>query len=331
MSIEKSKKVNKEIYKKIYAEIKKYNTIYLVRHIGPDPDAVASQIALKDSILETFPTKKVYAVGSSVSKFKYIGKLDKVNNFDYNKSLVITLDVPNMSRVDGLDLNNFKNIIKIDHHPFVEKFNDLEYIDEEACSTCEMLVDLINNTKLKMTSHIAKTLFIGIISDSNRFLFNPCTDRVLFKVADLVKKYKLNMQSIYEEIYSRPMSEVRLMGYIASNLKVTKNKFAYIILENDIVSSFNADASSASNMVNEFNNIEDFIVWMFVSKDIKNDLFKINLRSRGPIINELATKYNGGGHKFSSGARVKTKEELNDIIYDLDQLCYEYLKEKNKN
>ena len=60
-------------------------------------------------------------------------------------------------------------------------------------------------------------------------------------------------------------------------------------------------------------------------------LFKINLRSRGPIINELATKYNGGGHKFSSGARVKTKEELNDIIYDLDQLCYEYLKEKNKN
>jgi len=323
--------VNKEIYKKIYAEIKKYNTIYLVRHIGPDPDAVASQIALKQSILETFPNKKVYGVGTSVSKFKYIGKLDKVNSFDYDKSLVITLDVPNISRIDGLDILKFKNIIKIDHHPFVESFSGIEYIDEKSCSTCEMLFDLIDNTKLKMTPRIAESLFIGIISDSNRFLFNPCTDRILYKVADLVKRYNLDMQNIYEKIYSRPMSEVRLMGYIASNLKVTKNKFAYIILENDIVSSFNADASSASNMVNEFNNIEDFIVWMFVSKDVKNDVFKINLRSRGPIINEVASKYNGGGHKYSSGARVKTKEELDDLIYDLDSLCYEYLKEQNKN
>ena len=323
--------MNKEIYKKIYAEIKKYNTIYLVRHIGPDPDAVASQVALKESILATFPNKNVYAIGSSVSKFKYIGKLDKINTFEYKNSLTITLDVPNISRIDGIDLNKFQNIIKIDHHPYVESFNGIEYIDEKACSTCEMLLDLIENTKLKMTDHIAKTLFIGIVSDSNRFLFNPCTDRILYKVADLIKKHKLDIQKIYEEIYSRPMSEVRLMGYIASNLKVTKNKFAYIILENDLVSSFNADASSASNMVNEFNNIEDFIVWMFVSKDAKNDVFKINLRSRGPIINEVASKYNGGGHKYSSGARIKTKEELEDIIYDLDQLCYEYLKEKSKN
>ena len=65
---------------------------------------------------------------------------------------------------------------------------------------------------------------------------------------------------------------------------------------------------------------------MFVSKDIKNDLYKVNIRSRGPIINEVAAKYNGGGHKFSSGARVKTMEELNDLINDLDYLCREYKK-----
>ena len=118
------------------------------------------------------------------------------------------------------------------------------------------------------------------------------------------------------------------MGYIASNLKVTKNKFAYIILENDIVNSFNADASSASNMVNDFGNIEEFIAWMFVTKDVKNDLFKVNIRSRGPIINEVAAKYNGGGHKFSSGARIKTMEELEMLINDLDNTCKKYIKEK---
>ncbi len=322
--------MKKETLKRIYNEIKKYDVIYLVRHIGPDPDAVASQVALRESILETFPNKKVYAIGNGVSKFKYIGKLDKINTFDYENSLVITLDVPNVSRIDTLLLERFKNIIKIDHHPFVEKFSDLEYIDEKACSTCEILLDLINNTRLKLNKDISTTLLIGIISDSNRFLFNPCDDRILFKVGEVVNKFKLNLQSIYASIYTRPMSEVRLMGYIASNIKVTRNKFAYIILENDIVTSFNADVSSASNMVNEFNNIEDFIVWMFVTKDIKNDLFKVNIRSRGPVINEIASKYNGGGHKFSSGARVKTMDELDNLINDLDIECKEYNKLNEK-
>ena len=320
--------MNKDKLKSIYIEIRKFKTIYIVRHIGPDPDAVASEVALGDTIKLTFPSKEVYSIGTSVARFKYIGKLDKVSSFDYENSLVITLDLPNISRVDGLNLEKFKNVIKIDHHPFVEKIGYLEYIDEKATSTCEILLDLVNNTKLKMNEHIAKTLMIGIISDSNRFLFYPSDEKILYKVADLVKKYKLNLQEIYDEIYKKPMSELRLMGYIASNLKVTKNKFAYIILENDIVNSFNADASSASNMVNDFGNIEEFIAWMFVTKDVKNDLFKVNIRSRGPIINEVAAKYNGGGHKFSSGARIKTMEELEMLINDLDNICKKYIKEK---
>ena len=63
--------INKDIYKKIFKLLKKYDEIVLARHIGPDPDAVASQIALRDSIKLTFPNKRVYAVGAGVSKFKY--------------------------------------------------------------------------------------------------------------------------------------------------------------------------------------------------------------------------------------------------------------------
>ena len=318
--------MKKETLKKIYNEIKKHDLIYIVRHIGPDPDAVSSQIALRDAIKLTFPNKSVYAFGAGVSKFKYIGQLDKSMDYDYEKALVITLDIPNKPRIDGLNVDKFSHVIKMDHHPYVEDFGGIEYIDTECCSTTEILLDLFNNTKFKVNSNIARNLLVGIISDSNRFLFNPVNENVFFKVGDLIKKYKLNLQSIYEDIYIRPMSEVRLMGYIASNLKVTKNKFAYIILENDIVSSFNADASSASNMVNDFSNIDEFVVWLFVTYDVKNEIFKINIRSRGPVINELAAKYNGGGHIYSSGARVKTKEELDNLIIDYDNLCKEYLK-----
>ena len=83
---------------------------------------------------------------------------------------------------------------------------------------------------------------------------------------------------------------------------------------------------SASNMVNDFSNIEEFVVWLFVTYDAKNDVYKVNIRSRGPVINKLAAKYNGGGHIYSSGARVKTKEELNNLIVDYDNLCKDYLK-----
>ncbi len=324
--------MNKEILKKIYNEIKKFDTIYLVRHIGPDPDAISSQIALRDIIRYTFPEKKVYAIGQSVSKFKYIGKLDRIDdNISYENSLIITLDVPNKARVDGISVDNFKHVIKIDHHPFVEKFSDLEYIDVDACSTTEVLLDLVNNTKFKINKEIARTLMIGIISDSNRFLFKPTDHKVLHKVADLVEKYDLNLQEIYEPIYMRPISEIRLMGYIYSNLHVTKNKFAYIVLENDIVASFNGDASSASNMVNELSYIEDFYVWLFVTYDEKNEIYKISIRSRGPVINELASKYNGGGHAFSSGARCKTMDEVNALIADFDNLTREYIKSKQNS
>lgn len=46
------------IYKQIFKQIKKYDTIVIARHIGADPDALGSQFALKNIILELFPDKK---------------------------------------------------------------------------------------------------------------------------------------------------------------------------------------------------------------------------------------------------------------------------------
>ena len=314
------------IYKKIYGEIKKYNTIYIARHIGPDPDCVSSQISLRDSIIETFPEKKVYAVGSGLSRFKYFGKLDKVAEYDFDNSLLICVDVPDIKRIEIPYFERFKNVVKIDHHPFVEKFGEVELIDLDSASAAEIVAALINSTKLKMTKTIAENLFIGIISDSNRLLFEPSGYKQFDLVSKLISSYKLDVQSLYRKLYLKPLSEVRLMGYIASNIKVTKNKFAYIYLEDDIIKSLGADAASASNMINEFNNIDEILVWMFVTRDEKNDLYKVFIRSRGPFINEIASKYNGGGHKYASGVRAKDKAVLEDLEDDFDELCQEYIK-----
>lgn len=313
-------------FKQIYSEIRKYDNIYLARHISPDPDAVASQNALRDAIKLTFPEKNVYSIGATVARFKYLGKLDKVDRFDYENSLLICLDTPNMIRVDGVEVSKFKNVIKIDHHPFIEKFSDIEYVDDSACSTCQVIFELLENTRLKCDKDIAGLLFIGIVSDSNRFLFDYTSVKTFELAGVMLKKYKINMQELYKKLYERPLSEVRLLGYISSNMKVTKNKFGYIELENDILKSFGADTANASNMASEFGNIREVLVWAIISYDEANQIYKVNIRSRGPVINEIASKFNGGGHSYASGVRTPDHKVIEELIHELDECARKYSK-----
>ena len=70
------------MYNEIIEKIKEYNNIIIGRHIGVDPDALCSQLALRDAILLTYPNKKVIAVGTGSSKFTHFGKLDKMEKLD---------------------------------------------------------------------------------------------------------------------------------------------------------------------------------------------------------------------------------------------------------
>ena len=313
-----------DIKKIILRKIKQYETIVIARHIGPDPDAICSQIALRDFILDNYPKKKVYAVGSGVSKFKKYGLLDKVDNKSLKNVLLITLDVPNFYRVDGIEDLKFKEIIKIDHHPFEEEFGIIEWIDEEACSTCQMITKMILKSNLKLSNNVASNLFCGIVSDSDRFLLSYTTLETFKIVTCLLERTKIPFHELYAKLYERPMEEIRFHGYIATNLDVTPNGFASIIIDDDVIKKYNVDASTASNMINDFNFIKDINVWSFVTYDEKNKLYKVNIRSKGPVINEIASKYHGGGHKFASGVRTPNKEDIDNLFKDLDLECQKY-------
>ena len=318
------------VYKAIYNEIKKYKKIYIARHIGPDPDAFGSQMALKESIKLTFPSKEVYSVGTSVSRFKYFGRIDKIDNFDYENSLLIVTDTPDKKRVDIENFLSFKNVLKIDHHPKVDDFGGVEYVDEDASSASELVYKVIENTKLKMNTEIAGFIYMGIVSDTNRFLYN-CNFKTFSYVSELIKKYKLDIEDLYRKVYAKPLSEMRLMGHIASSLRVDKYGFASIEIDEEIIESLGADISSASNMINDFNNINEIIVWTFVSFDRKNNQYRVNIRSRGPVINEIAASFGGGGHKFASGVRTDSKEVIDKLLVSLSNCCKEYKERNNKN
>lgn len=321
--------IKRELYKKIFKIIKDYDEIVLARHIGPDPDAIASQIALRDSIKLTFPNKKVYAVGAGVSKFKYLGNLDKPDLTELHDALLIVLDVPNFFRVDGIDGLEYKAILKIDHHPAEDIIGDVDWTDEGMSSTCEMITNLILDSKLVLDQKVAENLYIGMVFDSDRFLLQNTSVETFKTVYDLLSTSKIDFVPLYDNLYERSIVEEKFRAFLINNLKISENHFGYIFVSAKDLQKYNVEATSVSNQVNDFYFIKELLCWMFVVYDERNDIYKANIRSRGPIINEIASKYNGGGHKFASGCRSKDYKDMEKLSKDLDDACKEFISKEN--
>ena len=111
---------------------------------------------------------------------------------------------------------------------------------------------------------------------------------------------------------------------MSDNLNITDNGLAYLIITPEILKEYNVDSATPSNMINDFSNIRGVYVWMFATYDERNEIYKVNIRSKGPIINDTAAMFGGGGHKFASGARIRDKEEINKLIKSLDEECINY-------
>ena len=317
------------MYKKIIKIIKKYDKIVLARHISPDPDAIASQIALRDSIKLTFPNKEVYAVGAGVHKFKYLGALDKPDLSTLNNSLLIVLDVPNFYRVDGINGLEYDAILKIDHHPAEDIVGDVDWTDSTKSSTCEMIAELLLYSPLVMDTKIAEDLYVGMVFDSDRFLLPNTSAETLKTAYELVKTSNINFVNLYDNLYERSINEEKFRAYLINNIEITENRFGFIFVPSEDLKKFNVEPTSVSNQVNDFYFIKELMCWMFVVYDERNDIYKANIRSRGPVINEVATKYNGGGHKFASGCRTSDYKVIEALAKDLDATCKEYFNEEN--
>ena len=312
------------MFNQIYKQIKKYNKIVIARHIGADPDALGSTLGLKEAILNTFPKKEVYVVGTPAARHRYIGELDRFEESMYENSLLIVLDTPNLKRVDGVDVSRFEYKIKIDHHPFIEEFTDIELIDESASSASQLVIELIKNTKLKLNKESAEKLFIGLVGDTNRFLYYYTTAKTFELTAYLFREVDIDFTKLYENMYLKSLHDLRFQSYVINNITLTENGLGYLKIDQDILDEYGVDCATASNVVNNLTYIEDMYAWALFVYDKGNNNVRGSVRSRGPIINEVAANYNGGGHIYASGARISSFEDADNMIKDLDEVCREY-------
>ena len=95
---------------------------------------------------------------------------------------------------------------------------------------------------------------------------------------------------------------------------------AFIKITDKKLKEFGVDSAAAGNMINDLKFVNEIIVWVFFTEDVKSNLIRANIRSVGPYINDIATTFGGGGHKYASGVKLKTWEDTDKLIDSLDIL-----------
>ncbi|MFD1335212.1 bifunctional oligoribonuclease/PAP phosphatase NrnA [Oceanobacillus iheyensis] len=308
----------------IIEAIKQYNRIIIHRHVRPDPDAIGSQAGLKHLIKNSFPKKEVYIVGETEPSLKFLDEMDVIREQIYKDSLVIVCDTANQPRIDDQRYTMGGKIIKIDHHPETDTYGDIQWVDTNASSVSEMIVDLATYGEkegLKLNNNAARLLYAGIVGDTGRFKFPSTTKKTFQLVAELVA-FNFDRSQLYNELYSVEDKISRLSGHILQNFELSSSGLCTIKLTAELLERYGVSVDESSQLVQVVGDVKGIKAWVFFIEE--SDQIRTRLRSKGPVVNEVASQFNGGGHPLASGATVYSWEEAKALEAELEKVCEEY-------
>ena len=307
----------------IWSKILQYDRIIIHRHISPDPDALGSQLGLASIIRHNHPEKWVKTVGFNEASLSWMGEMDEVYDDEYEGALVLVMDTANASRIDDYRYRQGRTIIKIDHHPSIDEYGDLNYTDSSAAATCEVVVQLFEANKekyqLEMPIEAAEILYAGIIADSGRFLYDSTTIATL-NATKMLYDCQIDRNKIHKLLYKRTLNVVQAEGHVLSHFKISEAGVAYVMMTKAEQEAFNLTTGTRAGLVTVLANIENVQIWVCFFEN-EDGQIRANIRSNGPIINEVAAQFKGGGHPKASGAMLAEWDDCLKVIEALDAVC----------
>lgn len=303
--------------------IKKHKKISLFFHQSPDGDALGSTFGMYFWIKENFKDKEVeICMDNHEIRFPsyFIGRETNASTEHVTGSLGIVLDTANTDRILDERWKLCSQLVKIDHHPNNEPYGDIVLVDSNTSSAAELVCREFYQ-KYEGTYNIplagAEALFIGMITDTGRFIYESVNEHTHMTAAFLIK-CGVNPTPLYLDLYKRDLNSVRVQGEIITRMKVN-NKVISCLLPKGIHKELGV-SESALKQVNTMYNIGDNQIWTLAYWDEEKDILKASVRSKSVAINEVAAKYNGGGHKLASGTTPGTEENFRKMIIDLENL-----------
>lgn len=292
------------------------NSILLLTHENPDGDAIGSVLAFYHYLKSI--NKTVDMVVIDIPKiFNFLPSIDKiVDNTNGNYDLGIVFDCTSELRIGQKDnlLDRCRNTICIDHHISNLNYCDINYIESDTSSCCQVIYYLLKSWNVSISLEIGEAIINGVITDTIGFGVNTVNSDT-FRLAAELSDLGVDIYSVYNKvIHTKSMAQYMLSRVAMDRLELfCDNKIAFTYILKEDFDKFNATLGDHEGIVNIGRNIEGVEVSVFMRED---DGFNISFRSTGNVdVREIALIFDGGGHRLASGAKSynsfeDTKEKI---------------------
>jgi phosphoesterase RecJ-like protein len=297
---------------RVGAELRSRERFLLTAHEGPDGDALGSLLGMhhlltqlgKDSVMflaaKEFPLPVEY-------RFLSLEEVFHEAPADMADRTIVFLDCGNVDRmpVDFLTAgDNFT--INIDHHHDNTRFGDVNLVDVRASSTAEIVYDLARLLGAEITPCIASALYVGLITDTGKFMYentNAHTHRV---AADLIEA-GVDVDDTYRRLYEHvPLEKLKLIARALENVRRhCGERLAISYITAADYEETGAGEEMTEGVIDHLRSIEGVRVAAVV-RDLGNRgkaARKVSLRSSdgGVDVSAIARQHGGGGHKRAAG------------------------------
>ena len=319
--------MNLEIKQQILQKIKDYSRIFLFRHVRNDGDCVGATKGFKEILKDSFPDKEIYLIDEETAAYlEFMGPEDvPVAKEMYEGALAIVLDTGSEARISNKNYKKCAELIKIDHHIPLENYGDLNWVEEERSSCCEMIVDFYETFRDQLVlSQVAAThLYTGMVTDTGRFKYSNSGDAL--RCAATLLDVGVDTETLYARLYLEAFEYLKFKAHLYHNMQITENGVAYLFIDKATQEQFNLTLEQASATVGTLDSIRGCICWLaFIENGDEQESIRVRLRSRFVHINSVAEKFGGGGHACASGATVYGKAQMEELLRDADAVVKEY-------
>ena len=310
--------------KVILEKIKAYDRIVIFRHKRPDGDAVGSTLGLRGILRLSYPQKEIIVNNCDYSDYVgFLGGEDPAMPDEfYAEALGIIIDTATSDRVSNPRYALCKELCKIDHHIPKESYGNYEWVEEHRSSACEMIAAFYAAFKneLKIDVATATLIYAGMVTDSGRVRFRSVSGETM-RLAGMLLDEGVDTDHLYANLYMKEFHTLKFQAEVYKKMKISEHGVAYLYVSQAMQEKFGLTFEEACASVSYMDSIKNSLIWIAFIETAEGDI-RVRLRSRFVTINEIAEKYNGGGHDCASGATVKNRAEMRKLIADADaRLC----------
>jgi phosphoesterase RecJ-like protein len=284
----------------------------LTTHEGPDGDALGSLLAMH-AILEQLGRDSVMFLASKEFplpvEYRFL-PLEEVFHeapADLADRVLIFLDCGNIDRMPVEWLKEHRGpVLNIDHHHDNTRFGTIDLVATEASCTAEIVYELARDLGAEITPEIAGALYVGLVTDTGRFMYENTDARAHRMAADLIEA-GVDVNDVYQRLYERvPVEKLRLVARALEKIERLEEcglAVSYISAEDYLATG--ASEVLTEGIIDHVRGLEGTAVAALVrdKTDGGRSKRKVSLRSSNGLVDvsAIARQKGGGGHARAAG------------------------------